>query len=142
MRSRNLNRDKEPLFSISVVSRITGISPRVLRSYEEADLIRPYRTEGQTRLYSERDLQKLRMIYYLHKEKEVNLSGIKVILDVVSDRLKEAGTGDPKGEGPKSDVLLKIKEIAPELLEEADQPKGRDVKDTYKRTGLVKNNKK
>lgn len=123
--------NKEPLFSISIASRLLGTSPRVLRSYEEVDLIYPYRTEGNTRLYSERDIRKLRIIYYLNKEKDVNLMGIKVILGLLDnvnfedyykeeekDKNKEQ-TEDLKENG--KEVLAKIREFAPELLIEKNE---------------------
>ena len=105
------HRDKEPLFGISVASRMLGITPRVLRSYEEAELITPYRTEGNTRLYSEQDIRKLQVIYYLHKTMEVNLAGIKIILDIITHQLTiETFEKEP------ADVIIRIREIAPELF--------------------------
>lgn len=117
------NRDREPLFSISVAARLLGTSPRVLRSYEEANLITPHRTEGNTRLYSEQDIRKLQVISYLHKEKEVNLSGIKIILDIISYQKKYAKFELEEGKKEESEVaglIRKIMEIAPELLEVHD----------------------
>lgn len=104
------HRDKEPLFGISVASRLLGITPRVLRSYEEAELITPHRTEGNTRLYSQQDIRKLQVIYYLHKDMEVNLSGIKIILDLLTSGFLGAV------ENENTEVIIKIREIAPELL--------------------------
>ena len=77
-------RDQEPLYSISVAARLIGVSPRILRSYEEAELITPHRTSGQTRFYSNIDIKKLYLISYLHQEESVNLSGIKVILAIMA----------------------------------------------------------
>jgi len=79
------HKKEEPLYSISVASNLTGISPRVLRSYEEAHLITPYRTRGNTRLFSSKDIQKINLIVYLQKEKEVNLSGIKAIFHILAE---------------------------------------------------------
>lgn len=127
------NSNKEPLFGISVAARLIGISPRVLRSYEEADLIYPYRTEGNTRLYSERDIRKLRVIHYLNKEKEVNLTGIKVILDLLDNinsavfyereekNVNKKQTTDVGVNG--EEVLDKIREFAPELLTKKKESK-------------------
>ncbi len=99
--------DKEPLFSISIAAKITGISPRLLRSYEEAQLLTPYRTEGKTRLYSQRDIRWLQIIKYLHKEREVNLPGIKIILALLSPDLSEK---------TEAELMEKIREVAPDLL--------------------------
>jgi len=109
---------KEPLFSISVTAKITGISPRVLRSYEEAELLLPYRTEGNTRLYSQRDVQRIRVIYYLHKEKEVNLPGIKIILGLLSPHFHEDSSSDEPVVKNKAadDLIHQIREVAPDLL--------------------------
>lgn len=99
---------KEPLFSISVAARLLGITPRILRSYEEAELLSPYRTEGKTRLYSEQDLRKVQIIHYLHKEKEINLYGIKIIFEIISHM--------PKETVKDHDLLNLIKKTAPELF--------------------------
>ncbi|WP_051533692.1 MerR family transcriptional regulator [Desulfitibacter alkalitolerans] len=77
---------REPLFSISVAARLVGTSIRVLRYYEEMGLISPHRTSGNTRLYSNNDIKKLQLINLLQKEKDVNLSGIKIILGIIADQ--------------------------------------------------------
>ena len=112
------HQDKDPLFSISVTAKIIGISPRVLRSYEEANLVCPYRTQGNTRLYSQQDVRRLQLIYYLHKEREVNLPGIKVILDLLTSNLHdELNNNVFRGNNmPENDLIEKIREVAPELL--------------------------
>ena len=96
-------REEEPLFGISVTASLVDTTPRMLRAYEEADLITPHRTEGNTRLYSKKDIETLQVICFLHKEREVNLSGIKVIFEVVLFN--------------NQDILESIAEIAPEMLE-------------------------
>jgi MerR family transcriptional regulator, heat shock protein HspR len=101
-------KQNEPLFSISVTARLTGSTPRSLRIYEDAELISPYRTGGNTRLYSQKDLEKLEIICYLHKIREVNLQGIKLLLQIITL------DGDP-GEGPEAGPRERLKEIAPEL---------------------------
>ncbi len=102
--------NQEPLYSISVASHLTGISPRVLRNYEEARLIRPYRTEGKTRLFSGQDVEKIKLIYYLQKEKEVNLSGIKIIFHILSTLSPAFNNGESDQE-----LLEKIKNVAPDI---------------------------
>ena len=77
-------KQQEPLYSISVAARLIGVSPRVLRTYEEAELITPHRTRGKTRFYSNLDIKKLQLISYLHREECVNLPGIKVILEIMT----------------------------------------------------------
>ncbi|MEJ3747953.1 MerR family transcriptional regulator [Actinomycetes bacterium KLBMP 9797] len=67
------------LYPISVVTELTGIEPHTLRTYERAGLLRPARTEGGTRRYSDTDLVRLRRIATLTGER-VNLAGVEQIL--------------------------------------------------------------
>jgi MerR family transcriptional regulator/heat shock protein HspR len=69
-----------PRYVISVVARLAGISPARLRSLEKAELIRPARTAGKRRLYSDADLVRIRQIVEL-TDKGVNLAGVKIILE-------------------------------------------------------------
>ena len=70
------------LFMISVVSEMLGIHPQTLRIYEREGFIKPKRSEGNTRLYSEEDVEKLEMILRLTRELGVNLAGVEVILSM------------------------------------------------------------
>jgi MerR family transcriptional regulator/heat shock protein HspR len=70
---------KQPLFMISVVSRMLSVHPQTLRLYEREGLITPYRTK-RSRLYSEEDVEKLAMILRLTRELGVNRSGVDIIL--------------------------------------------------------------
>ncbi len=70
------------LFMISVVSEMLGIHPQTLRLYEREGFIKPKRSEGNTRLYSEDDVEKLEMILRLTRELGVNLAGVEVILSM------------------------------------------------------------
>jgi len=74
-------RDK-PLFMISVVAEMLDIHPQTLRLYEREGLIVPKRTEGNTRLYSQEDIDKLRRVLRLTRELGVNLAGVEVILSM------------------------------------------------------------
>jgi MerR family transcriptional regulator/heat shock protein HspR len=67
---------------ISVVSEMLGIHPQTLRIYEREGFIKPKRTGGNTRLYSEEDVEKLEMILRLTRELGVNLAGVEVILSM------------------------------------------------------------
>lgn len=67
---------------ISVVSEMLGIHPQTLRLYEREGFIKPKRTIGNTRLYSEEDVEKLEMILRLTRELGVNLAGVEVILSM------------------------------------------------------------
>lgn len=70
------------LFMISVVSEMLDIHPQTLRLYEREGFIKPKRTGGNTRLYSEDDVEKLEMILRLTRELGVNLAGVEVILSM------------------------------------------------------------
>ena len=73
---------RERLYMISVVSEMLGIHPQTLRLYEREGFIKPKRSIGNTRLYSEEDVEKLEMILRLTRELGVNLAGVEVILSM------------------------------------------------------------
>ena len=64
----------EPVYLISVVSKILEIHPQTLRQYEREGLILPSRTDGRMRLYSQRDIDKIKMVLRLTRELGVNLA--------------------------------------------------------------------
>ncbi len=70
------------LYMISVVSEMLGIHPQTLRLYEREGFIKPRRSGGNTRLYSEEDVEKLEMILRLTRDLGVNLAGVEVILSM------------------------------------------------------------
>ncbi len=85
--------DKDtPVYMISIVAKIAGVHPQTLRFYESEGLIKPSRTEGKTRLYSERDLIRIKRIVSLTRERGVNVAGTSLILKLEDDieRLFEA----------------------------------------------------
>jgi len=74
----------EPVYLISVVAKILNIHPQTLRQYEREGLIEPGRTDGKMRLYSQRDIDKIKTILRLTRDLGVNLAGVDIVL-----RLKE-----------------------------------------------------
>ncbi len=76
----------QPVYNISVAAELVGVHPRTLRIYEETGLVIPARTEGNTRLFSNADIEVLRHIRFLIQEKGLNLAGVKLIL-MVEERL-------------------------------------------------------
>lgn len=70
----------EPVFAISVVARMIGVHQQTLRSYERVGLVQPARSSGNTRLYSQRDVERLRQVLRLMEDLGVNLAGVDVIL--------------------------------------------------------------
>jgi MerR family transcriptional regulator/heat shock protein HspR len=73
---------------ISAVAEMYGIHPQTLRLYEREGLLKPSRTEGNTRLYTEEDLQRLEFILSLARDLGVNISGIAIILQM-RERMEE-----------------------------------------------------
>jgi MerR family transcriptional regulator, heat shock protein HspR len=69
-------------YMISVVSKNYGIHPQTLRLYEREGLLKPSRTEGNTRLYSEDDLRQLEVILNLTRDLGVNLAGVEIVLNM------------------------------------------------------------
>ncbi|MBL0707950.1 MAG: helix-turn-helix transcriptional regulator [Sulfurimonas sp.] len=74
----------EPVYLISIVAKILDIHPQTLRQYERENLVCPSRTNGRIRLYSQRDIDRIKLILRLTRELGVNLAGVDIIL-----RLKE-----------------------------------------------------
>jgi len=70
---------KQPLFMISVVSKMLGVHPQTLRLYEREGLVMPQRTK-RTRVYSQEDVERLAMIIRLTRELGVNRAGVDIIL--------------------------------------------------------------
>jgi MerR family transcriptional regulator/heat shock protein HspR len=72
---------------ISVAAELVGMHPQTLRIYESKGLVRPKRTSGNTRLYSEQDLERLRLIQRLTTDFGLNLAGVEMVLGL-EDQLK------------------------------------------------------
>ncbi|MEK6274904.1 MAG: helix-turn-helix transcriptional regulator [Actinomycetota bacterium] len=72
--------DDRPRYMISVAAEIVGMHPQTLRIYEAKGLVTPQRTAGNTRLYSEADLERLRLIQQLTTELGLNLAGVEHVI--------------------------------------------------------------
>lgn len=81
----------EPVYLISIVSKMLDIHPQTLRQYERENLICPSRSDGRIRLYSQRDVDKIKLILRLTRELGVNIAGVDIIL-----RLRESVDGMEK----------------------------------------------
>jgi len=85
----------EPVYLISVVATLLDIHPQTLRQYEKEGLICPSRTQGRMRLYSGRDIDKIKFVLQLTRKMGVNLAGVDVILklkeqmDAMSTEIKD-----------------------------------------------------
>jgi MerR family transcriptional regulator, heat shock protein HspR len=80
--------DERPRYMISVAADLVGMHPQTLRIYENRGLIRPKRTAGNTRLYSEADLDRLRLIQQLTNELGLNLAGVEHVLRLQDELLR------------------------------------------------------
>jgi MerR family transcriptional regulator/heat shock protein HspR len=78
-----------PIYMISVAAELVGVHPQTLRQYEDKGLVRPKRTPGGTRLYSEADVERLRIIQRLTTEVGLNLAGVELVLRL-EDELRKA----------------------------------------------------
>ncbi len=72
--------DDRPRYMISIAADLVGMHPQTLRIYEAKGLVRPKRTPGGTRLYSEADLERLRLVQRLTTELGLNLAGVESVL--------------------------------------------------------------
>jgi MerR family transcriptional regulator/heat shock protein HspR len=74
-----------PLYMISVAAELAGMHPQTLRIYERRTLVSPKRSAGNTRLYSDADIERLRLIQQLTQEEGVNLAGVQRIIDMMDE---------------------------------------------------------
>jgi MerR family transcriptional regulator/heat shock protein HspR len=72
----------EPVYLISVVASMLDIHPQTLRQYEREGLVEPSRTQGRMRLYSQRDIDRMKLILRLTRQMGVNLAGVDIILQL------------------------------------------------------------
>ena len=113
---------KGKYYMISVVAKSYSVHPQTLRLYEREGLLKPSRTEGNTRLYSEDDLRQLEVILNLTRDLGVNLAGVEIVLNMrrkmeqmpaemnefVAHVRQELERGAPSGLQEKLDALVKV----------------------------------
>jgi MerR family transcriptional regulator/heat shock protein HspR len=78
-------RENEPLYVISVASRLLQLHPQTLRKYEREGFVAPSRTSGNLRLYSTDDIDRLRQVKKLVEEQGVNLAGVQLALGLTKE---------------------------------------------------------
>ena len=81
-----------PRYMISVAADLVGMHPQTLRMYETKGLVRPGRTPGGTRLYSDADVERLRLVQRLTTELGLNLAGVEHVLRLQDELNKAAGS--------------------------------------------------
>ena len=75
-----MDEDEQPIYVISIAARLVGMHQQTLRYYERAGLVEPKRTDGNIRMYSNSDIEKIRTAQQLIDELGVNLAGVESIL--------------------------------------------------------------
>jgi MerR family transcriptional regulator/heat shock protein HspR len=117
-----------PRFMISVAAEIVGMHPQTLRIYETRGLVRPSRTPGNTRLYSETDLERLRLIHRLTTELGLNLAGVEIVLRLQDELQRLQSRNERLERQHREDVQLIHKQYRRELVpyrDETDLPERR-----------------
>jgi MerR family transcriptional regulator, heat shock protein HspR len=79
---------ERPRYMISVAAELVGMHPQTLRIYESKGLVRPKRTPGNTRLYSEADVDRLRLVQHLTTELGLNLAGVEQVLHMQDELMR------------------------------------------------------
>ena len=74
--------EERAVYIISVAAELSGVHPQTLRMYERRGLLAPERTSGNTRRYSERDIERIRMIQELTQHEGVSLAGVKLFIEM------------------------------------------------------------
>lgn len=112
----------KPLYMIGVVADMLKVHPQTLRFYEKKGLVRPGRTEGQTRMYSAEDVEEIARLLRLTRDLGVNLAGVEIILKmrrrmldmqkqienlVTYVRDSDAGGARPEGGGAPREALVR-----------------------------------
>ncbi len=99
--------DERPRYMISVAAELVGMHPQTLRIYESKGLVRPRRTPGGTRLYSEADISRLRIIQQLTTELGLNLAGVERVL-ALEDELQKLRRRLDRMEEEMRDALREV----------------------------------
>jgi MerR family transcriptional regulator/heat shock protein HspR len=110
-----------PRFMISVAAEIVGMHPQTLRIYEARGLVRPNRTPGNTRLYSEVDLERLRLIHRLTTELRLNLAGVEIVLRLQDELQRLEARNERLERQHREDVQLIHKQYRRELVVYRDE---------------------
>ena len=112
------------VYTMAVAARLTGMHPQTLRKYERAGLVTPSRQQGNQRLYSDADVERLRRIRYLVEVRGVNVAGLELALGM-SDRLDalavDATPAQLQSAIEEASGMSREPDAAPRMSGEADQ---------------------
>ena len=124
--------DSKAIYFISVASTLSGIHQQTIRTYEQKGLIKPFRTGGGTRRYSQEDIDKLIQIQNL-SQRGINLDGIKIIYEM-KDKIEELQSKiislEDEMSTQKVDSRNKEREIHQSYKNEIVKKTGRSIKKT------------
>jgi MerR family transcriptional regulator/heat shock protein HspR len=96
-----------PVYMISVAAELAGVHPQTLRIYERKMLVQPQRSPGGTRLYSEADIERLRLIQHLTQEEGINLAGVMRIIELEIEKENlEARLAEAQAEASQAELRL------------------------------------
>jgi len=121
------NEDSKAIYFISVASTLSGIHQQTIRTYEHKGLIKPFRTGGGTRRYSQEDIDKLIQIQNL-SQRGINLDGIKIIYEM-KDKIEEL----------QSKIISLEHEMSTQKVDSRN--KEREIHQSYKNEIVKKTNK-
>src|ERR1700743_1036000 len=109
-------RKSKGAYMISAVAEMYEIHPQTLRLYEREGLLRPSRSEGNTRLYTDEDLERLEFILNLARDLGVNIAGIAIILQM-RERMEEMNRQMPNFVGyVRSEMLTRFQQNSPGVM--------------------------
>lgn len=121
----NSNAYNEPVYLISAVAEILTIHPQTLRQYEREGLIKPSRTNGKIRLYSQNDIDHIRYVLTLTRDLGINLAGVDMILKLngrikkLEDKIEffqEKISGQTNNNVVPTSKALVIKQVSHEIV--------------------------
>ena len=125
-----------PRYMISIAAELVGMHPQTLRIYEAKGLVRPKRTPGNTRLYSELDLERLRLIQRLTTELVLNLAGVETVLKL-QDQVQRLQTRMERLEREMRDEVQRVhKQYRRDLVLYRDVHDPRPQRTRWTSTGL------
>ena len=119
--------DSKAIYFISVASTLSGIHQQTIRTYEQKGLIKPFRTGGGTRRYSQEDIDKLIQIQNL-SQRGINLDGIKIIYEM-KDKIEEL----------QSKIISLEDEMSTQKIDSRN--KEREIHQSYKNEIVKKTNR-
>ncbi len=128
-------------YMISAVADEYDVHPQTLRLYEREGLLRPSRSEGNTRLYTDDDLERLEIILKLTRDLGVNLAGVEIILNMrakmeamqrqmeefvttLNQELNERAAAVPRGDDADKSLMRVLKPMAPDIMVKAKPARG------------------